>query len=850
MTLETLMQCFRLATDPNAAISPSVYSSAIGTSPSIEAFRDWSGWDAYLTNARRLRDFTVVYTGKQAVSPYSSTILMQGKLFSTAAADSCAARCKVDPYCGAVEMAIERVPSTPPTTASPNPAAKFAVSCHLHNKQLSPADANFTGRFDQKFYRTQTGVTFFNRNGWRKAYPATLGQSCARSACGKGFTCDTKGKVCRLGLDELCGGPQDDSTCASGLCSFSSELSYARCVPRGAGLVPQDRHCLSDADCKTANCSGDVKRCGAVLPTTTVTVTVAPQKTTVTSTVTATATTSVDGQMTDTLTQTNTLTVPVTAYSTILVTLTSTAEETTYTTATVTVNLARRALHTTYHNGVAYVNNLKLSQLKARAVSGPTVTVTTTAPVETITATATQIVTVTATRSPARTTATMDVTVTTTTSVPTTITATTTTTEVQTLTTTTVVPNPTPTYTARVKMVKTSDGSSMGYIGGLNGGFGTSKLVDSSADAIAVTFTPSNTGFFNINAPAGSKYPYLGLVYGTQGNSRDFGGDAYLNIGYTAAVAPGTMSSDTNQNTPAEAGLPGYYESQVWSFDRATKMLSASWTQADGCECVFAVVSEHASPMRDDRIAPLTCPHDTPSRLRPAQIAAPAWYVNFGNSDVTFLEFGTQSFVVSIASLATQVVSADGTFAKSTSSTPADALMGCCSESGGRDYRMKELRRFVCTGSDCRQGSARSAECNVTAYARRSACSHMLPNRQHVCVQARRLVYRLGMARKKQLRDIRHTILPQNESRVPLASSRVSQVGRCSRSSSVVVVVLLLVDGPATTTVHTLVLVLVNLRPGGGICFCDPKSNRGFSPAKLNMRTRQTHAGRRFEQAQ
>ncbi len=573
--------------DSNAAISPSVYTSAIGAAPSIDSFRDWAGWNTYFTNARRLPEYTIAYTGKQAVSPYSSTILKQDA-YSTAAADSCAASCKVDPYCGAIEMSVERVPTTAPTTANPNPAAKFVVSCHLHNKRLAPADATFNGRSEQSFYRTQTAVTFFNRNDWKKTYPATYGQSCASASCGSGLACEATSKVCRIAANGFCAGPQDDSKCATGLCSFSSEVNWARCIAPRAKIVPQDRHCLVDADCNTANCVSDVKRCGPALATTTVTVTVAPATVTVTRNVTATTTVSVDADQritqTVTTTRNNTITVPTTTYATAFTTSTSTEVDVSVTTQTVTSVAARRALATSYNGGTA--------QQKARAVSGPVVTVTTFAPVQTVFVNATRTVTVTLTRAPATTTATSTVfqnaTVLTTVVVPTTVATTTTTTSVtQTTTTATVAPSP-PARGIRIKLVKASDGSSLGYLGALDSQFGTQTIVTASSDAVSFTFnTPANNGLFSINAPTGSAFPYLGAVFGTDGNGknlRDNSGD-FLLTGYTASVPLGGQSTDTTQNSLNSHGLGNYYESQVWSLDSATAALSVTWSQPDGCEC-------------------------------------------------------------------------------------------------------------------------------------------------------------------------------------------------------------------------------------------------------------------------
>ncbi len=596
----------------SAAIPPSIYS-AIGTSPSVDAFRNWAGWDAYFTNARRLPDYTVVYTGKQAVSPYSSTILYQND-FSSAAADFCAAKCNVDPYCAAVEMAVERVPATQPSAASPNPAAKFVVSCHLHNKPLSSSDATYSGRLEQKFQRTQTAVTFFNRKGWKKAYPSGLGQSCKTAACGSGLTCEASSKTCRLAAGEFCAGPQDDGKCATGLCSFSSPTSHARCTERSTNLVPQDRHCLADSDCNSANCSSDTKRCGPALAATTVTLTIAPAKTTVMRTVTETSTVTVDAALvTTTATTTQTSTIPTVTTEVSTTTSTSTATErttTTTTTATVTSTttpvMARRvATH-------------------KRAVSGPTVTVKTTAAVETVTRTATITVTATATRAAATTTVTAtvstSVTSTSTTSQVTTAAATATTTETirtATTTTTTVAADSTP--RVRLKLVKAVSGALVGYLGQPFGGFTFNRLYTSPSDAIHFKFLPPDDGtLFNIEAPPGSPYPYLGAIAAGGSDGYDLNEGGYLDPTFIPLVPANTHSKPNPIGTSDNLGPS---ETQIWSFDKTTNMLSLVWTQGDGCEyklsCLRPFSDRESFPLSAKfTVAPFTVNKAQPGILR------------------------------------------------------------------------------------------------------------------------------------------------------------------------------------------------------------------------------------------
>lgn len=137
---------------------------------------------------------------------------------------------------------------------------------------------------------------------------------------------------------------------------------------------------------------------------------------------------------------------------------------------------------------------------------------------------------------------------------------------------------------ARIKLIKTSDNSEMGYVGGIDNHFGTSTLVSSASDAAIFSYKYS-TGFMNINSPVGSRYPYFGAVFGQDGSEptlKDSPGGGYLNFGYVAGTAPGTQSTDTSQSTLADEGLSGVYESQIWTLDPTSKILTVTWTQGNG----------------------------------------------------------------------------------------------------------------------------------------------------------------------------------------------------------------------------------------------------------------------------
>ncbi|KAK0519220.1 hypothetical protein OC835_007599 [Tilletia horrida] len=71
------------------------------------------------------------------------------------------------------------------------------------------------------------------------------------------------------------------------------------------------------------------------------------------------------------------------------------------------------------------------------------------------------------------------------------------------------------TLTGRIKVFKTSDGSALGYIGGLTSEEGVNQIVDSSADAIVVrsagALHSDFSGPFNLAVlnNASAPYPYL-----------------------------------------------------------------------------------------------------------------------------------------------------------------------------------------------------------------------------------------------------------------------------------------------------------------------------------------------------
>ncbi len=233
------------------------------TSNDAKDFASYPGWKTFMAKARSVKDYTLVYTGEKSVSPFSSTIISSA-VFPTAAAATCAKRCDSNPFCGAIEIFVERVPSFSPEPDRPNPSPAYQFVCRLHNKALGPADAKHTGRFYQSFYRTQTVVLFQNRKNFKKTFSAALDKTCTSDAtCGAGFTCNTSLKKCKLAVGQPCSSAQDDSKCITGLCSSTGPFARTQCIARDQKTVSKDKHCLTSGDCDSQNCVSSTKLCGA-----------------------------------------------------------------------------------------------------------------------------------------------------------------------------------------------------------------------------------------------------------------------------------------------------------------------------------------------------------------------------------------------------------------------------------------------------------------------------------------------------------------------------------------------------------------------------------------------------------
>ncbi|KAK0518188.1 hypothetical protein OC834_007828, partial [Tilletia horrida] len=209
--------------------------------------------------------------------------------------------------------------------------------------------------------------------------------------------------------------------------------------------------------------------------------------------------------------------------------------------------------------------------------------------VVTVVPTATAVVTVstTATASPA---ITSTATVTTSSLVP--VSATDVQTTVVTVTATAVVtlPSPNPVVTGRIKVTNTDDGTLIGYLGPERGGFGTTTFVGTAAEAIAVSIDTSKaTGPVNIKIVSSSSHPYLGAVFGQNGNNPDLkanAGNRYLNMGSVEQVPASSQSSSNAGSSLNDNGLGGIYESQIWNYTPSSGALTVTWTNSDGSQVV------------------------------------------------------------------------------------------------------------------------------------------------------------------------------------------------------------------------------------------------------------------------
>ncbi|KAL9940527.1 hypothetical protein V8E36_000015 [Tilletia maclaganii] len=148
-----------------------------------------------------------------------------------------------------------------------------------------------------------------------------------------------------------------------------------------------------------------------------------------------------------------------------------------------------------------------------------------------------------------------------------------------------------PTLTGRIKATNADDGSFLGYLGPVRNGFGTTTSVSDAASAILVTFesVAAAVGPVNLRLVPAASRPFLGAVFGQNGNNADLkanSGNRYLNMGQVNQVAAGTQSGSNSGSTLNDNGLGGAYESQIWNYNPATNGLTITWTNTDGAAVV------------------------------------------------------------------------------------------------------------------------------------------------------------------------------------------------------------------------------------------------------------------------
>ncbi|KAK0559356.1 hypothetical protein OC844_004471 [Tilletia horrida] len=157
---------------------------------------------------------------------------------------------------------------------------------------------------------------------------------------------------------------------------------------------------------------------------------------------------------------------------------------------------------------------------------------------------------------------------------------------VSTVTATEVITLPTvlPTPSARILIRRASDNSFFGYVRAQLDE-GNSYMVTSSTGDALVIQVPQPGGPQNIPAP-GDGFPYLGAIYqplSAPASDLSSSTSAYIFLGRTAAVAPGSQSTDFTQNSHYTAYQdPASYQSAVWTYDATSGSLTLTWTNSNG----------------------------------------------------------------------------------------------------------------------------------------------------------------------------------------------------------------------------------------------------------------------------
>ncbi|EPQ29986.1 uncharacterized protein PFL1_02659 [Pseudozyma flocculosa PF-1] len=114
-------------------------------------------------NTVSVNGWTKSYTGLKSVRGNMPAVLR----INTASAwdpGAMAAKCNTITDCVSFAMWFERTPTVAPSDTVPNPVPGVWIKVLFYGYPLGPADATNEGQWQRKFWRTQAGVTFFNRN--------------------------------------------------------------------------------------------------------------------------------------------------------------------------------------------------------------------------------------------------------------------------------------------------------------------------------------------------------------------------------------------------------------------------------------------------------------------------------------------------------------------------------------------------------------------------------------------------------------------------------------------------------------------------------------------------------------
>ncbi|EPQ29971.1 uncharacterized protein PFL1_02644 [Pseudozyma flocculosa PF-1] len=128
---------------------------------------DFQGFAPYTSAASgaSVPGWTKAYTGLKSVRGNMPGVL-RISTYSTYDPAAMAAKCNTIANCASFAMWYERTPTAAPSDAVPNPQPAVAVKTLFYSYPLNAADATNDGQWQKKFWRTQTGVAFFNNNAF------------------------------------------------------------------------------------------------------------------------------------------------------------------------------------------------------------------------------------------------------------------------------------------------------------------------------------------------------------------------------------------------------------------------------------------------------------------------------------------------------------------------------------------------------------------------------------------------------------------------------------------------------------------------------------------------------------